>query len=286
MNGYINVLKPVGLSSSETVIKVRRLLRQFDKEAAVGHMGTLDPLASGVLPVGIGKANRLFERFLQKQKSYIAIFTFGKETDSLDSCGKITASDEKTVSLKDLEEVLPMFIGEISQIPPQFSAISVDGARAYNIARSGGEVQLKARQVKVTSIKVLEKMTDNRFLLRIDCGAGVYVRSLVRDIAHALGTVGYMSALIRIKSGVFCIENSFSLEELEKDVMHSITPTIDALSDMTRYEPEGSEKTKLFNGLSVKTELVDGEYLVTEDGNAAALSIVADGLQKLTVRLQ
>lgn len=285
MNGFVNLLKPVGLSSSEAVVKVKRLLSDIGIKTAVGHMGTLDPLACGVLPVGIGKATRLFDYFLKKKKEYIAVFKFGIETDTLDSCGKIVNMNDKIVSKDEINGILPKFIGEIYQIPPQYSAVSINGRRAYDIARSGKSCELKARRVSVDNIEVLNRNSDNTFTFDIKCGSGVYIRSLVRDIADELNTVGYMAALIRKKSGLFDINNSETIEEISDDINASIISIDKILCDMNTADFGRKDLERLKNGSMLDVDMEDGEYLIKENGNALAFARVQSGTIKLTVRL-
>ena len=286
MNGFINLLKPVGLSSSEAVVKVKYLLKDSGNKTTVGHMGTLDPLACGVLPIGVGKATRLFDYFLKKKKEYIAVFIFGKETDTFDSCGKVINTDNKIITTGEINAILPKFIGNIPQIPPMYSAISVNGVRAYDAARKGKDVNLKARDVVVDEIKVIEQIDVNTFLFDIKCGSGVYIRSLIRDIAKELNTVGYMGALIRTNSGKFDIESAKTLEEIESDVTGSIVSTEQILTDIETIQFDTEDLLRLKNGLTLNCNYNDGEYLIKEEGEALALACVNDHEIKLTVRLK
>lgn len=209
-SGFINVLKPTGMSSSDVVCKVKKAL----KLKKVGHLGTLDPAASGVLPVAFGKATKFFDYFLKKDKEYIADVKFGILTDTLDSFGIITKTDNILVKKQDIKQVLSAFIGKIKQVPPIYSAIKVNGKKACDIARSGEDVELKPREIEVYRIELLDELADNFFRFKVHCTAGTYIRTLFNDIAEKLNTVATTSVIIRTKSGVFTIDNAVTLDEL------------------------------------------------------------------------
>ena len=192
MNGFINVIKPVGATASDVVVKLKFLLQ----EKKIGHLGTLDPGASGVLPIAVGQATRLFDFLTDKVKYYRAFFTFGKTTDTLDAYGVLTESSDVIPDENAIKGVLTGFVGEFDQIPPVYSAKSVGGVRSYKLARSGAEVELKPKRVSIYEIRLISQKSDDTFVVDIKCSAGTYIRSLARDIAQACGTVGYMGDLI------------------------------------------------------------------------------------------
>ena len=217
LNGWIILDKPIGLGSTQTVAAVKRNLREagFGK-VKVGHGGTLDPLATGVLPIALGEATKLCGRMLDASKSYDFTISFGTETSGLDAEGDVVATSDHRPTLADVEEVLSQFTGPIEQIPPAYSAIMVDGKRAYDRARAGEEVEMKPRTVTIHSLSVgragqgpLEEVTHTA-----DVSKGTYIRSLARDIAHALGTVGHVTMLRRTRAGPFTLENAISLDKL------------------------------------------------------------------------
>lgn len=253
--GFINLNKPSGRSSAAYVGQIKRLTGQ-----PCGHLGTLDPLASGVLPVGIGNANRLFNYFLNKKKEYVAQFTFGETSDTLDSTGVIVEGG-RVPSEEEIAAALPAFIGSIMQIPPKYSAKSVDGRRGYALARAGKEFELPAKQVIVDSFECLGKGDEeNSFRFKIACGAGTYIRSLARDLGEALGTHALMSALVRTKSGSFLLENAVSADELTEDNVESfILPTQKAV-DLPALTVK--ENDKIFTGVKTDVSAADGEYLL------------------------
>ena len=210
MNGFINVLKPVGATASDVVVCVKHVLH----EKKVGHLGTLDPGASGVLPVAVGQGTKLFNFLTNKVKYYRAFFTFGVTTDTLDSYGQINERSDFLPTREQIQGVLKRFLGKIDQLPPLYSAISVGGVRAYDLARKGETVELKTRPIEIYSFDLIDGKSPDTFVFDIKCSGGTYIRSLARDLATACGTVGYMSALIRLQSGCFEIKDAYTLDEI------------------------------------------------------------------------
>ncbi|MHB8156991.1 MAG: tRNA pseudouridine(55) synthase TruB, partial [Desulfocucumaceae bacterium] len=214
MNGLLNILKPPGMSSHDVVNFIRRLLGT----KKVGHTGTLDPGAAGVLLICCGKATRLIE-YLEHAKEYRAEITFGAFSSTGDSFGQLTKRDMPTdFSLKAVEETLPFFTGEISQVPPMTSAVRHQGKKLYELARQGKVVERKARKVKIYSIKLAgwyEVPGEYRALLDIKCSAGTYIRNLCHDMGERAGCGAYMSFLLRTGVGGYSISHSYTLEELE-----------------------------------------------------------------------
>jgi len=239
MHGWIILDKPLGLGSTQAVSAVKRALRQGGYgKAKVGHGGTLDPLASGVLPIAIGEATKLAGRMLDSDKVYEFTIGFGVETDTLDGEGKSIATSEVRPTLAEVEAVLPRFTGPIEQVPPAYSALKVDGERAYDLARAGEEVVLATRAVTVFSLvrhpglvpgsaapqavppadmRIPAQGRDDgleELTLTAHVSKGTYIRSLARDIVHALGTVGHVTYLRRIKAGPFDLSHAISLDKL------------------------------------------------------------------------
>ncbi|MBR3885550.1 MAG: tRNA pseudouridine(55) synthase TruB [Clostridia bacterium] len=211
-SGFVNIIKPTGESSSNVVCKIKKILGT----KKVGHLGTLDPAAAGVLPIAFGKATKFFDYFLSKDKEYIAVVKFGIETDTLDSFGQIIDKNNKLVSKAEIEAVLCDFIGKIEQIPPKYSAIKIGGKKACDLAREGKEVEIKSRQIEIYDLKLLGQSEENVFRFKVHCTAGTYIRTLFSDIAKKLGTVSTTPVIIRIKSGLFNIGNAITLKELEE----------------------------------------------------------------------
>ncbi|MGI6172302.1 MAG: tRNA pseudouridine(55) synthase TruB [Christensenellales bacterium] len=213
MDGFLNLLKPPGMTSSDAVLFVRRRLPRGTK---TGHGGTLDPEASGVLPICIGKATRLFDYIVDKEKAYIAEMRLGISTDTQDATGKITQSRPVFADACDVQNALPRFTGEIMQLPPMFSALKRGGKKLYDIARKGETVDLSPRPACIRSIEYLRQTAPDRFLLRVVCGKGVYIRTLVHDIGEHLGCGAHMSFLLRVQSGAFSVEDARTLEEIDR----------------------------------------------------------------------
>lgn len=211
-NGIIVLNKPTGMSSFLAVKKVQRIIGA--KKA--GHMGTLDPLGTGVLLVGINKGTKLFDKYLGKTKEYIATFKFGVETDTLDSEGSIVKVKEAKISKDDITSIIKKFIGKISQMPPDYSAKKINGKKACDLVRQGKPVELKPKEIEIYNIELIEELGNNCFSFKILCSAGTYVRSIARDLARELGTVGTMVSIIRTKCGEFNLTQSCTLKDLEE----------------------------------------------------------------------
>lgn len=283
--GFFNVDKPSGIVSSTVVNKIKWL-----SGVPCGHMGTLDPLASGVLPVGVGNATRLFDYFLAKRKEYVAEFTFGVDSDTLDSTGMLVYGG-RIPEEEEIKSILPTFFGDIMQVPPKYSAKNVNGRRGYDLARAGIEFELPPKQVHIYGMELLDRVADkeNTFRIKIQCGGGTYIRSLARDIAAALGTKGVMSALRRTQSGVFTLENAlpFSffedeppLEELEKYLI----PT-ESVLPFARLELDERQEKKLLQGQQVCVEVQDGTYKIYNDECFYGLAEVVEGKAKAKIKL-
>jgi tRNA pseudouridine55 synthase len=218
INGFLNINKEAGMTSAKVVAKVKAMLREAgERDTKVGHFGTLDPDGEGVLPIGLGRANRLFNAFLDKRKVYTAVFKFGVATDTLDASGEILEEQDVDISEGQIASVLSQHIGKIDQLPPAYSAKMVGGVRAYALARAGKEVKLTPKTVEIFSIRLTARLKKNIYAFRIECGGGTYIRSLARDIAASLGTIGIMTYIRREKSGWFDIADSIMLSELSLD---------------------------------------------------------------------
>ena len=218
MHGWIILDKPLGLGSTQAVAAVKRNLREAGVgKVKVGHGGTLDPLATGVLPIALGEATKLCGRMLDASKTYDFTISFGTETSGLDAEGEIVATSDQRPSLAQVEAALAQFIGPIAQIPPAYSAIKIDGKRAYDLARAGAVVEMKSRNVTVHDLCIHSVATVgalNAVTLTADVSKGTYIRSLARDIAYAVGTVGHVSMLRRTRAGPFSLQSAISLDKL------------------------------------------------------------------------
>ena len=219
VNGWIILDKPHELGSTQAVGAVKRNLREAGYgKVKVGHGGTLDPLATGVLPIAVGEATKLAGRMLDASKEYAFTLRFGEETDSLDLEGSVIAASDVRPTRAAIAAVLPRFTGPIEQVPPAYSAIRVDGARAYDLARAGEAVELKARAVTIHSLNVSNEAqaAEDAVTLIAHVSKGTYIRSLARDIARALGTVGHVTMLRRLRAGPFALDSAISLDKLNE----------------------------------------------------------------------
>ncbi|MBQ7368190.1 MAG: tRNA pseudouridine(55) synthase TruB [Clostridia bacterium] len=282
--GFFNIDKPSGLTSSTIVNKCKWLTA-----TPCGHLGTLDPLASGVLPVGVGNAARLFDYFLEKEKEYIAEFTFGVSSDTLDSTGELVFGG-RVPSEEELAAALPAFVGDIDQIPPKYSAKNVNGRRGYELARAGVEFELPSKRVKIFGVELLGAAgKENTFRLKINCGGGTYIRSLARDIAAALETYAVMSALKRTKSGVFGIETALPFSVLEEDLPvceleKYLLPTESVLPFET-LSLVGKNAERFFNGVAVEVDEKDGVYKIYREEEFYGLAEVKEGRARAKTKL-
>ena len=245
ITGFVNIIKPTGMTSSDVVLRVKKIL----KTKKVGHLGTLDPAASGVLPVAVGKATKFFDYFLNKDKTYVAVVKFGIETDSLDSFGNITVKNQKTISLEDIEKVIPQFTGKILQVPPKYSAIKINGKRACDLARENIDFEIKPKEITIHSIKILGKQDDNIFKFEVHCSAGTYIRTLFSDIAYAMDTVSTTPVIIRTQSGRFDLDNATTLEDFE--IAQNPLLITDVFKDIEVIEVDEKTAKKLINGVKI-----------------------------------
>lgn len=213
MNGIICIDKPQGFTSFDVVAKLRGIL----KTRKIGHAGTLDPMATGVLPVFVGNATKACDIMPDNMKSYTASFRCGSETDTQDSTGTVTAEYDKKVAAEEINRVLPEFTGDIQQIPPMYSAVSVNGQRLYELARKGIEVERKPRSITIGSLVLKQFSSDTQEgVLEIVCSKGTYVRTIIHDIGQKLGCGAHMTALVRTSSNGFCLSDCVTLEQLQK----------------------------------------------------------------------
>ena len=208
--GVVPLLKPPGLSSSDCVVDVRRLFG----EKRVGHLGTLDPGAAGILPVCVGRAVRLFDYLVDKEKTYRFELILGTATDTQDSFGQVIETGARDMAAAEIEAVLPRFRGDIEQLAPAYSALKSNGQKLYDLALRGKAVPEKLRPVTIRELTLLRQEGEGRFLLEMTCSRGTYVRTVCHDLGHALGTCGHMGSLLRTRSGPFTVERSFTVEEL------------------------------------------------------------------------
>ena len=277
MTGFINVIKPSGMSSAYAVGAVKK---KFN--CPCGHMGTLDPMAEGVLPVGIGKASRLFQYMLDKEKTYIARFIFGYTTDTLDIPGERTESTDKIPTLEEIKAVLPNFVGEIEQMPPKYSAKCINGKRGYQLARQGVEFTLEAKKVSILAIECLGQISENEFEFKIECKGGTYIRSLARDIAIACSSLGTMSKLSRVKSGIFTYENGITIDALKSlENVDDFIIAPDSAVSFEKLDLTEKQAQKILDGVFENYGLKDGTYRVYNQGKFIGVGKVIEGILRI-----
>jgi len=293
VHGWIIIDKPLGLGSTQVVSAAKRALRQGGYgKFKVGHGGTLDPLATGVLPVAVGEATKLAGRMLDSDKVYAFTIRFGEQTDTLDAEGVVIATSDVRPTPAEVEAVLPRFTGPISQVPPAYSALKVDGERAYDLARAGAAVVLASRDVTVHSLSVAaadEGAALQDVTLVAHVSKGTYIRSLARDIALALGTVGHVTMLRRSKAGPFDLSSAISLDKLAEAGMartleHLLLPLRAGLDDIPALPLSPDQAGALRQG-RVLTGIAadDGQYFACEGDTPVAL-ISVEGHEARVVR--
>lgn len=244
MDGFLIVDKKQGITSHDVVAKIRKLQGQ-DK---VGHCGTLDPIATGVLVVALGEATKITEYFLGCDKVYEVLATLGSISDTYDACGKVVPFLDKKPEKKRIQDILHVhFTGVISQVPPKYSALKISGKRAYDLARNGVEFSMQSRRVKVDSVKILNYKWP-KLKLEIRCGKGTYIRSLVHDLGQKLGCGAYVSELRRTKVAHFDISDSVTLENLALDFENYVLPIRDAVMHLSRIVLRDDEYNLLKDG--------------------------------------
>lgn len=262
MNGIINFNKPKGMTSHDAVYYFRRLL----KMKKIGHTGTLDPDATGVLPICIGKGTRVSEYLLNADKAYIGELTLGRETDTQDSSGEVILSSNLRVTEDDIVSTFKKFKGKSTQIPPMYSAVRHNGKKLYQLAREGKVVERKPRHINIYELDILEIKDNKKISFYAKCSKGTYIRTLCNDIGRDLGTYGHMSDLTRVGVGQFNIEDSLNMEYLNnlsiEEIKDLIMPMDMALDTLDMIEVEEKYFSKLINGVIVPIKVID---LNTED---------------------
>lgn len=279
INGIILINKQRGISSNAVVNKVKYLL----KANKAGHLGTLDVLGEGLLPVTLGKGTKLFDIFLTKDKVYKTIFKFGETTATLDLEGEVIKRDDKIITTEMLKQVLPEFIGKQMQMPPDYSAKKINGKKAYQLARAGENIVLKPKEIEIYSIKLLGQIEKNTFEFLVHCSSGTFIRALCRDIAQRLNTYGVMSYIQRTKCGIFEIKDAYSIDNIIAGNYDIIN--LDTVFDYPNLLIEKHIAEKLFNGLSVKSSYDDGFYRLYQDNLFLGIGKVKDSLLKFDLRL-
>ena len=271
MFGFLNIYKPKGKTSHDVVA----ILRRITKVKQIGHTGTLDPFAEGVLPICIGKATRLIE-YLKDDKAYVATVQFGSATDTYDLEGETTKSSDLIPSLDEIEAKLDDFRGEIEQTPPIYSAIKVNGKKLYEYARAGEQVEVKTRKVCISELKLLAYNQETRTLeLYIACSKGTYIRSIANDLGEKLGCFGHLIKLVRVQAGDFVVEDAIKLEDLQtkEDVEKQLIYPLQKLNYQT-YSLDEIEKEKISHGMQIfaKNNLENGIVILTYEDTLIAVA--------------
>ncbi len=284
MLGILNVYKPKGMTSHDVVSFVRRNLHM----KRIGHTGTLDPMAEGVLPILIGKATKLSDMIMADEKRYLARVRLGIVTDTDDVTGATLKTNEVLVTEAELLKVVASFVGEIEQIPPMYSAIKVNGQKLYQLARKGAVVERKPRKIHIFSAEA-SNFDGTSFDLSVHCSKGTYIRALCRDIGEKLGTGAAMESLIRTQSGMFSLENAHTFEEIEQAAAGGEVETLfisvdDALSNVTALTVDDEIAAKIKNGIRLRpgqlqiSSFCEGELFRIYNGDAllAILKVISD----------
>lgn len=279
MDGVIIINKPKGYTSHDIVNVVRKKLNI----KKVGHTGTLDPNATGVLPILIGTGTKISKYLVEHEKTYVATLVLGKKTDTGDSEGNIIEEDNNfdSPNEKKIEDVLKAFIGKQEQIPPMYSAIKVDGKKLYEYAREGKVVDIKPREIEISEIVLENYNNKDEIVFKVRCSKGTYIRTLCEDIAKKLGTVGYMKELQRTKVNEFDIKDAIILEDLDNVNIEDKMISIEKLFINNKKIDLNNRKLELFlNGVQLTHDLNDGVYRIYNNNNFIGLGTVKDKLLK------
>lgn len=285
MDGIVNVNKPLGITSHDVVYRLRKILNT----KKIGHTGTLDPEASGVLPMCIGKGTKMAEYLTAADKQYLARLQLGSFTDTQDATGEVLESFDVNVTEEQIRNVIEGFVGAITQIPPMYSAIKIDGKKLYELAREGKTVEREPRQVTISSIEIRNiNLEENTVDMLVDCSKGTYIRTLCNDIGGALGCGGHMSALCRTKSGRFHIDSAYTLEQIEKMTVDEdfgfMTPVSEALPEYKKIVLAERNAYRVRNGIKITVEgLSNGEIYRVFDEKNEFLALAQQGEDRLII---
>lgn len=278
-SGIVLVNKPKGISSNKVVNIVKHAL----KAKKCGHLGTLDLEGEGLLPVTVNKGTKLFDFFLQKDKTYEANFVFGIETDTLDTSGKVMKVKEVNFTYSELENAVKGMIGKYAQMPPQYSAKKVNGKVGYKEARKGGTLNLSPKEVEIYDFKILGEVEKNIYRFEISCSSGTYIRSIARDLAYHLGTYGSMQCILRTRCGVFCLKDAYSLDEIESGNFKVIP--CDSVFNLPKISLSEKGNFKILNGQILDISEKDGEYKLYFDEKFLGIGEVMSAKLKMKLNL-
>ena len=262
MNGFFNILKPTGMSSAAVVAVMRRLTG----EKRVGHAGTLDPEAAGVLPIMTGKAARLFDYLTDKEKEYVAVCAFGSRTDTQDATGEVTETGDNYPDRENVIRAAAELTGDIRQVPSMYSAIKVGGKPLYARARKGETVEVPERTVHIESIEVLRDMPEHGIEIRVRCGKGTYIRTLCEDLGNKCGCPAHMRSLLRTRSGVFTIDEAITLDEARAlaetgTLTERMLPPDWPLSHLLRTDMPARMSKRVINGAKIPLTALNSPYI-------------------------
>lgn len=285
MDGIVNVNKPLGITSHDVVYRLRKILNM----KKIGHTGTLDPDAEGVLPMCVGRGTKLAEELTAKEKQYLTELTLGIVTDTQDISGEVLKTLPVTASEEEIKSAIMSFVGDIEQIPPMYSAIKVNGRKLYELAREGKTIEMPPRPVTIYSIEIENiDIKENKVSLLIDCSKGTYIRTLCHDIGEKLGCGGVMSALKRTKSGRFCIEDAYTLTQIEemaqKEDFSFLTPVDEVLSSYDKVVLADKNAARMCNGIQIRLAgIAEGTTFraYDEQGKFLALCQIQEGNVKV-----
>lgn len=281
MNGIILIDKPQGWTSHDVVGKLRGILH----ERRIGHSGTLDPLATGLLVVFIGRATRAVKFAEADRKEYVAGLRLGMNTDTQDITGRIISKETDIPDEPEVRIAIERFRGELEQIPPMYSAVKIGGKKLYELARKGESIERKPRHITIFGLEITGR-SDNDYILDVVCSKGTYIRTLCHDIGAALGCGGCMSSLRRTKSGVFSVDNAYTIAEIQeaadrREEEKLLLPIDTLFAGYTKLSVDADSEKKLKNGCIINTSSPDGRFRVySEDGEFLLLGDVKDGVMK------
>ena len=276
MNGIVIIDKPQGWTSQDVTARLRRVYNT----RRIGHGGTLDPMATGVLPVFVGRATRAVEFFEHAEKTYETVLLLGRTTDTQDVTGTVVEEKEVSITSEQIEAVLPRFRGEIMQIPPMYSALKVNGRKLYELARKGKEVERQPRPITIFELTNLG-FDGTRLRLRVQCSKGTYIRTLCQDIGDALGTGGCMEKLRRVRAGDYDLSQAVPLETLlESHTPENYLRSMDTMFlEYPSVKLTSNQETRCRNGNPFSVKLMDGTYRAySEQGEFLMLAKVEDGI--------
>ncbi|MBR4284120.1 MAG: tRNA pseudouridine(55) synthase TruB [Anaerotignum sp.] len=271
MDGIFNIYKEKGFTSHDVVAIVRRTIHM----KKVGHTGTLDPDAEGVLPVCVGKATKLSDVIMDGRKSYRAMLRLGMTTTTEDASGEVLETKEVDFNEDRIREVVASFIGKLEQVPPMYSAVKVNGKKLYELAREGKEIERKSRTIEVYDIRIRQFLPPDRVEIDVDCSKGTYIRTLCSDIGKALGCGGHMAELLRTRTGAFSLENAIKLDELqalaEQEKVETVLLTMEeALEDFPVVKVSEKSQKFLYNGGKIQERFLTEKPAVLTEGEIVA----------------